>query len=207
MPTPCESWPVRLASTSWRAMSAASRALDPAAWKSAPIAASSGAAWTMTFCIRSVSGKPWSAEDSTDAAHAIPHRRVGSADWKFARLANRRKGVCMGPIRFMVPGALVHEGRARLQAQRGAAEPTALVAVPGRHVVKLEIAGGPTLTLHPENARDLMLAQSGSASVTEGGEEQVTVPPRLRWKGFEQAAQARSARRGAVADAVLASVE
>ncbi|HWH38690.1 MAG TPA: CHAT domain-containing protein, partial [Usitatibacter sp.] len=113
----------------------------------------------------------------------------------------------MGPIRFMVPGALVQGGRARLQAQRGDAEATALVAVPGRHVVKLEIAGGPTLTLHPENARDLMLAQSGATLPVEGTDQPVTVPPRLRWKGFEQAAQARSARRGAVSDAVLASVE
>src|SRR3954451_24219052 len=49
----------------------------------------------------------------------------------------------------------------RVGSQRGGGAGTRVEAVPGEDVVVLRIAGGPTLVLHPEHARDLMLAQQG----------------------------------------------
>ena len=49
----------------------------------------------------------------------------------------------------------------RVGAQRaGSAADVRVSATPGEDVVVLHIAGGPSLTLHPETARDLLLAQS-----------------------------------------------
>ena len=63
----------------------------------------------------------------------------------------------------------------------------------GEDVVVLRIAGGPTLVLHPEHARDLMLAQQGEARTKrrERGEtvddvRAVSVPAQLRWRGIEE---------------------
>ena len=56
----------------------------------------------------------------------------------------------------------------RVGAQRGVGAEVRVAAMPGEDVVVLHIAGGPALTLHPENARDLMLAQQGQIKRTRG---------------------------------------
>jgi uncharacterized protein (DUF433 family) len=85
------------------------------------------------------------------------------------------------PIVFLVPGTSVEaeatvrraaaapvpagllRGRikqsVRIAAQRAAGVETRVEAIPGEDVVVLHIADGPSLVLHPETARDLMLAQ------------------------------------------------
>ncbi|HET9579178.1 MAG TPA: hypothetical protein VFP44_15205, partial [Usitatibacter sp.] len=103
-------------------------------------------------------------------------------------------------ITFVVPG--------RVRAAGAAQSMTATV---GRDVVRLTIANGPTLTLHPETARDLLLAQSGSDAAPRGAgipvaPEAVQVPPQLRWKGLDQAAEARGAR-GLIGDVLLSGFE
>ena len=47
----------------------------------------------------------------------------------------------------------------RLGSTRATGEPVRVVAVPGEDLVVLHVAGGPSLTLHPETARDLLLGQ------------------------------------------------
>ncbi|MDQ6638289.1 MAG: alpha/beta hydrolase, partial [Pseudomonadota bacterium] len=50
----------------------------------------------------------------------------------------------------------------RVGNERGRGTPVRVVARPGEDVVVLSVANGPTLVLHPADARDLMLAQSAS---------------------------------------------
>jgi hypothetical protein len=45
----------------------------------------------------------------------------------------------------------------------------------------MHIDGGPMLVLHPENARDLMLAQ-GDGTRASAGADAVSVPARLQWR-------------------------
>src|SRR5438477_8750095 len=123
------------------------------------------------------------------------------------------------PITFVIPGSEVADetrggpGKPRdrrikhhikPRAERAGGEVTRVVAVPGEDIVEIEIANGPTLTLHPETARDLMLSQSqarlprSAATATE-----VEVPVNLRWHGLEEAAAARGATRGLFGDVLL----
>ena len=137
------------------------------------------------------------------------------------------------PIIFIVPGqeqptvttrapAALPAGLARgvvkhsvrLGAQRGTGSDVRVAAVPGLDVVVLHIAGGPALTLHPETARDLMLAQQGTIkrARTRSGAEQpspdvVQVPAQLQWRGLEQAAATRGATRGFLGDVVLSAID
>ena len=85
-------------------------------------------------------------------------------------------------ITFIVPGRLQEpaagaaavRGRPRgrsaasvlVGAPRGNGDAVSLTARPGEDVVVLTVANGPTLVLHPEHARDLLLAQT--AGVTRG---------------------------------------
>jgi len=98
----------------------------------------------------------------------------------------------------------------RMAAQSGAAGEVRMTAQPGEDVVVLHIAGGPALVLHPENARDLMLAQSGArpraGAARETGDGEIRIPGRLQWAGREQSLQQRGAQRG-VADLLLSAVE
>ena len=55
----------------------------------------------------------------------------------------------------------------RVGAQRGGARDIRITAVPGKDVVVLHVAGGPALVLHPESARDLLLAQVVAAQNVE----------------------------------------
>ncbi|MET0856702.1 MAG: CHAT domain-containing protein, partial [Telluria sp.] len=54
---------------------------------------------------------------------------------------------------------------------------------PGRDVVVVHIANGPSLMLHPENARDLFRAQEGTlvAARRDGSAESLRVPSSLGW--------------------------
>lgn len=114
-----------------------------------------------------------------------------------------------GGIGRTLPGTV--KAAVRLGALRSSAQPHTLVAVPGEDVVALHIAGGPVLLLHPENARDLLLAQAGAAT-TRGGRTLtaaqaagagVPVSATLRWQGLENS----SATRGLLGDVVLAAFE
>jgi tetratricopeptide (TPR) repeat protein len=135
------------------------------------------------------------------------------------------------PITFIVPGqrniAATRDGRigalpggiiggtvkesVRVGAHRGAGE-VSVTAEPGQDVVVLHIAGGPSLVLHPETARDLMAAQStGSTRGLEGdlaaADGAVHIPTQLQWRGREAVAGTRGATRGLFGEVVLSAME
>jgi pimeloyl-ACP methyl ester carboxylesterase len=118
-----------------------------------------------------------------------------------------------GPITFVVPGFEVGTARGaggvvpsaeqdlgpvrqfvKVSSRRAGGGEVRASAFPGQDAVVLELAGGPSLTLHPENARDLMLAQSGAGGVSRGAAEvasnEVQVPADLQWSGQEMAGAA-----------------
>ena len=104
-------------------------------------------------------------------------------------------------------------GRGRLEASiqlgalRDGGKTATVEARPGRDVVVLHIDKGPSLVLHPENARDLLLAQSGEGSGRGAGPRGgVLVPPRLRWDGPELGDVARGGPRG-VGDVILTGLD
>ena len=130
-------------------------------------------------------------------------------------------------ITFIIPGqaqpasaAVAMRGRAvgtvkacvRVGAQRGSGDAVRLTARPGDDVVVLSVANGPTLVLHPEDARDLLRAQAPGASRSAlaaggpGAAHEVTVSAQLGWPGLEAGAT-RSAARGWLGQAVLSTVE
>lgn len=94
----------------------------------------------------------------------------------------------------------------QLSTRRGAGDTVRVSAVPGEDVVRLHLAGGPTLTLHPETARDLMLGQgTATRSASPAAPGDVAVPVQLRWRGLEQAAPTRGA--GSLGDVLLQAFE
>ena len=110
--------------------------------------------------------------------------------------------------------------RVQVGARRGASEEVRVGARPGQDVVVLHISNGPSLMLHPETARDLMLAQSGLTRGTvaqrrrgKGSEStadkpaEVSVPAQLAWQGLEQAGAVRGATRGRLGEVLLSAVE
>ncbi|MEP7298742.1 MAG: hypothetical protein ABI702_21365, partial [Burkholderiales bacterium] len=117
-------------------------------------------------------------------------------------------------ITFVIPGQADDAAPAtrgsvksavKVGAQRGSAAPQRVTARVGEDVVVLEIVNGPTLVLHPEDARDLMRAQQGGA--TRGGPgsgagDEVVVSAQLAWPGIEAGAT-RGATRGWLGQAVL----
>jgi CHAT domain-containing protein len=113
-----------------------------------------------------------------------------------------------------LPGALTR-GRLkhsiRVDTGRGSRGEARIVAVPGEDVVVLHIAGGPELVLHPETARDLLVAQSGLARGPSGrdaaGPDEVRIPPRLQWRGLEQGLVGRGATRGWLGDVLVSAVD
>jgi tetratricopeptide (TPR) repeat protein len=124
---------------------------------------------------------------------ALPSRRRGAG--KPAENGSRTKD-----ITFIVPGqaqaAASATTRGAVKAtvrdgtERGGGEPVRVSARPGRDIVVLEIANGPTLVLHPAAARDLMLAQSASVTRSalagaRGMPSDVLVPAQLGWPGLE----------------------
>jgi triacylglycerol esterase/lipase EstA (alpha/beta hydrolase family) len=134
-----------------------------------------------------------------------------------------------GPITFIVPGVR-QEGITRggaetsspplgrlkqsvlLTAQRGARDADVrMTATPGEDAVVIHIAGGPALWLHPEHARELLLAQhdpgqpAGAVDAQLSAEE-VRVPPRLQWC-LEDAGTARGATRGFLGDVLIRAID
>ena len=67
----------------------------------------------------------------------------------------------------------------RVATLRGAGDAQRLAAVPGEDIVALHIAGGPVLYLHPENGRDLLLAQTaaGAAGMPRGAADAAGAAP------------------------------
>ena len=147
----------------------------------------------------------------------------GSTDGSTGRSAagSTRGRDAMASSTGTLPGRV--KGAVRVGSTRSGAAPQTLVAVPGEDIVALHIANGPVLLLHPENARDLLLAQSGTpnASSTRGGgasasastsastsattsaPTSITVSATLRWQGLE----ASTPTRGLLGDVVLKALE
>lgn len=98
----------------------------------------------------------------------------------------------------------------RVGAQRGSGDVVRVTARPGEDVVILTIANGPTLVLHPEDARDLMRAQAGagtrSAVAASSASDEVVITPQLGWPGLESTAT-RGATRGWLGQAVLSAFD
>jgi len=90
----------------------------------------------------------------------------------------------------------------RVGTTRAGGAPVRVTARPGDDVVVLAIANGPTLVLHPEDARDLMRAQA--AAPTRGAPaagavaNEVAVPALLGWPGL-----GAGATRGGMGQALL----
>ena len=105
-------------------------------------------------------------------------------------------GTVSAPLPADLPrGTLVHS--VRVQTKRsGGGDTVRVEAVPGRDVVVLRLQGGPALVLHPQTARDLMLAQqdvrptSRGLPGSAGDDATIEVPVQLRWRGLEAAAGA-----------------
>ena len=92
----------------------------------------------------------------------------------------------------------------RVGSLRAGAEPVRVTARPGEDVVVLSIANGPVLVLHPQAARDLLVAQSGTAtrSSRAASAGEVIVPAQLGWPGLEAEAT-RGVARGWMGQALL----
>ncbi|HWK82551.1 MAG TPA: CHAT domain-containing protein [Caldimonas sp.] len=94
----------------------------------------------------------------------------------------------------------------RVGTTRADGEPVRVTARPGEDVVVLAIANGPTLVLHPEDARDLMRAQAAPAArgapAARTSSSEVLVPAQLGWPGLEAQAT-RGATRGWMGQALL----
>jgi CHAT domain-containing protein len=137
-------------------------------------------------------GDDMATENNTPITFVIPGQRQASRGAGAARASD-------------LPGRV--KDSVRVAARRAGSENVRVTAVPGEDVIVLRIAGGPALVLHPENARDLMLAQGGasrsSSPAAAGGE--VAVPAQLRWRGLESAAPTRT--RGFLGDVVLSAFE
>lgn len=91
-----------------------------------------------------------------------------------------------------------------LRPTRAAGSVETVEAVPGEDVVVMEIAGGPTLVLHPETARDLIRAQAGASRArgTGGAGDGVEVPFRLQWNA---AGDGGGATRGGFGDVMVSA--
>ena len=97
----------------------------------------------------------------------------------------------------------------RVGTQRSGGDAIRVTARPGDDVVVLTIANGPTLYLHPEDARDLMRAQSAGptrSAVNTANDDEVLVAPQLGWPGLEAGAT-RGATRGWLGQVVLSAFE
>ena len=111
----------------------------------------------------------------------------------------------------------------RVGTQRGGGEPVRVTARPGEDVVVLQVANGPTLVLHPADARDLLLAQSGAPprstgaaapagkkgarrGATAAASQEVVVSPQLGWPGLEAEAT-RGNTRGWMGQALLSGFQ
>jgi pimeloyl-ACP methyl ester carboxylesterase len=93
-----------------------------------------------------------------------------------------------------------------LSTTRGAGDDFRLDATSGSHYVVLDIKDGPSLLLHPNNARDLLKAQTTPDDVTVNGNDEVFVPSTLAWKGLTSTAGTRGVSRGALGKVFLSAI-
>jgi hypothetical protein len=93
-----------------------------------------------------------------------------------------------------------------LSTTRGAGDDFRLDATPGSHYVVLDIKDGPSLLLHPDNAKDLLKAQVSPDDVTMNGSGEVFVPNTLAWKGLATPASTRGTSRGALGKVFLSAI-
>ena len=114
-----------------------------------------------------------------------------------------RSATASAPVRGKVKVSV------QVGTQRGPGQEVRATARLGEDVVLLGIANGPTLVLHPEDARDLMRAQSAGATrgaLTTEDDGEVRVNAQLGWPGLEAGAS-RGATRGWMGQALLSSFE
>ncbi|MGZ8259418.1 MAG: hypothetical protein ACXWUL_02575, partial [Caldimonas sp.] len=130
-------------------------------------------------------------------------------------------------ITFIVPGrpqapvarsgaAGIAKASVRVGTDQSGDETVRVTARPGEDVVVLSVANGPTLVLHPADARDLMLAQSaaltrsalgaGQRGSGAPGPVEVVVPAQLGWPGIEAQAT-RGTTRGWLGQALLSGFQ
>ncbi len=119
-----------------------------------------------------------------------------------------------GDITFVIPGQAEApagplargqvKSAVRVGATRAGGEPVRVTARPGEDVVVLDIANGPRLVLHPEDARDLMRAQASplARGAVPAATGDVIVPAQLGWPSLEAQAT-RGATRGWMGQALL----
>jgi tetratricopeptide (TPR) repeat protein len=86
-----------------------------------------------------------------------------------------------------------------------------MTATPGEDAVVVHIAGGPALWLHPEHARELLLAQQDparerGAADDDLGAGEIRIPARLQWR-LEESVPARGATRGFLGDVLVRAVD
>ncbi len=126
----------------------------------------------------------------------------------------RGAGAASAPLPAGLPQGTLKQS-VRVGAQRGGGSETRVTAVPGEDVVVLHIANGPELVLHPETARDLMLAQGevkrsrGAKGDDEPAPGEVKVPVQLQWRGLEEdvSVSVRGTTRGFMGDVLLSAVD
>jgi len=134
------------------------------------------------------------------------------------------------PITFLVPGSEAGAARGaatlpadtpaggrvkqsvRVSARREAGALVRVTAVPGEDAVVLHIAHGPSLILHPENARDLLLAQDRVEARTARGDGThasgaIELPAQLRWRGVEEGPQTRGGARGLLGSVLISAMD
>ena len=128
--------------------------------------------------------------DNTSSAKAITFTVRGQS----LPVAPASRG---GPAAAAVSSGFGGRGQTTQKVQVGARRSSGndtvrLTARPGLDAVVLHIANGPSLMLHPETARDLMLAQTGltrsatrSARSVGSGPAEVDIPAQLVWQGLE----------------------
>jgi hypothetical protein len=83
-----------------------------------------------------------------------------------------------------VPGGRI-KASVQVGARRGGGSEQRITAVPGNDVVVLHLTNGPSLTLHPATARDLMMAQGAATRSAAAAGADVPVPAELQWRGLE----------------------
>jgi len=106
-----------------------------------------------------------------------------------------------------VAGRGTVRGSVRVGTLRSGSAPVVLTARPGEDVVVLTVGNGPTLVLHPHDARDLIRAQLGAAQPLRAGagkpaSNEVEVPAQLGWPG-----SASGSTRGLLGQALLTGIQ
>ncbi len=135
------------------------------------------------------------SDDSSAITFVIPGQRQAAR----GAGAEPGRGPALAGLRGTVKDAV------RVAARRDGGDSVRLTAVPGQDLVLLQLAGGPTLLLHPANARDLLLGQGTQARSAGAASNEVPVPGQLQWRGLEQAAPTRGG--GFLGQVLLSAVE